>query len=221
MFRSSCLPGFLLILLQVGGAYAVGPADTKSTESFVESRNQIVRWASGFVAKKRNSIAGVVRPEAPSEGIYRYVDERVIFGKTSKHEQCALHLGRRFETREWVFDFYLESKTRPAGSVAMIHENPEFGDVALLLEGHLVVQSQPTVSNIEGVTTLDLHTTASSMSLLSLDVSKSKGLGEGSLSVVLDGEDNILQVTCRFMNSLRIRDGRRIDPVTCHFDHTS
>jgi hypothetical protein len=221
MFRSSCAQGVLLILLQVGAAYAIGPTDSKSTESFVESRSQIIRWASAFVAKKRKSIAGVVMPQAPSGGTYHYVDERVIFGKTAKNEQCALHLGRRVETREWVFDFYLESKTRPAGSVAMIHENPESGDVALLLEGDLVVQNQPTVSNIDGVTTLDLHTTASSMSLLSLDVSKSKGLGEGSLSVVLDAEDNILQVTCRFMNSLRVRDGRRVEPVTCHFDHTS
>ena len=221
MLRSSCLQGVLLILLNVGVAYAIGPADSKSTESFVESRNQIVRWASGFVAKKRKSITAVIKPEAQSGGIYHYVDERVIFGTTAKKEQCALHLGRRRETGEWVFNFYLENKVRPAGSVAMIHENPEFGDIALLLEGYLVVQSLPTVPNIEGETTLDLHTTATSMSLLSLDVSKSRGLGEESLSVLLDDEDNIIQITCRFINSRRIRDGRRVEPVTCYFDHVS
>jgi hypothetical protein len=221
MFRSSCLQGVVLILLNVGVASAIGPADSKSTESFVESRNQIVRWASGFAAKRRNSITGFIKPEAQSGGIYHYVNERVIFGTTARKEQCALHLGRRRESGEWVFNFYLENKTRPVGSVAMIHENPEFGDVALFLEGYLVVQSQPTVPNIEGETTLDLHTTASSMSLLSLDVSKSRGLGEESLSVLLDDEDNIIQITCRFINSVRIRDGRRTDPATCYFDHVS
>jgi hypothetical protein len=221
MFGSSCLQGFFLILFQVSVAYAIGSADSKSTESFVESRNQITRWASGFVAKKRNSMTGFVKPEAPSGGIYHYADERVIFGKTAKNEQCALHLGRRLESGEWVFNFYLENKTRRVGSVAIIHENPEFEDVPVLLEGYLVVQGQPTVSNIESVTTLDLHTTATSMSLLSLDVSKSAGLGEGSMSVLLDDEDNIIQVTCRFINSIRIRDGRRTDPATCYFDHVS
>jgi len=180
-----------------------------------------MRWASGFVAKKRNSITGFVKPEAPFGEIYHYVNERIIFGKTAKNEECALHLGRRLESGEWVFNFYLENKKRQVGSVSMIHENLGFGDGAVSLEGYLVVQSQPTVSNIGSVTTLDLHTTASSMSLLSLDVYTSGSLGEKSLSILLDGEDNILQVTHRFINSLRIRDGRRVDPVTCHFDNVS
>ena len=89
------------------------------------------------------------------------------------------------------------------------------------MEGDLVIQSRPTVSNIGAVTTLDLHTTATSMSLLSLDVYTSAGLGEKSLSILLDDEDNIIQITCRFINSVRIRDGRRVDPVTCDFDHVS
>ena len=180
-----------------------------------------MRWASGFVAKKRNSITGFVKPEAPFGEIYHYVNERIIFGKTAKNEECALHLGRRLESGEWVFNFYLQNKTRQVGSVSMIHENLGFGDGAVLLDGYLVVQSQPTVSNIGAVTTLDLHTTASSMSLLSLDVYTSGSLGEESLSILLDDEDNILQVTYRFINSLRIRDGRRVDPVTCHFDNVS
>ena len=221
MSGSSFLQGFFLIFFNVGVAYAIGAADSKSTESFVESRNQITRWASGFVAKKRNSITGFVKPETPSGGTYHYVDERTIFGKTARNEQCALNLGRRLESGEWVFNFYLENKTRRAGSASTVHENPGFGDDAVLFEGYLVVQSQPTVSNIEGVTTLDLHTTATSMSLLSLDVSRSGGLGEGSMSVLLDDEDNIIQITCRFINSIRIRDGRRIDPATCYFDHAS
>ena len=83
------------------------------------------------------------------------------------------------------------------------------------------MQSQPTVSNIESVTSLDLHTTVKSMSLLSLDVYRSGILGEESLSIELDDEDNIAQVTYRFVNNIRIRDGRRVDPVTCHFDHVS
>ena len=221
MSGSSCLQGLLLILFQVGAAYAIGSSDSRSTDLFAESRDQIMRWASGFVAKKRNSITGFVKPEAPFGEIYHYVNERIIFGKTAKNEECALHLGRRLESGEWVFNFYLENKKRQVGSVSMIHENLGFGDGAVSLEGYLVVQSQPTVSNIGSVTTLDLHTTASSMSLLSLDVYTSGSLGEKSLSILLDGEDNILQVTHRFINSLRIRDGRRVDPVTCHFDNVS
>ena len=209
------------MLFHVSVAYAIGSADSRSTDSFVESRDQISRWASGFMAKKRNSISGFVKPESPFGGIYHYVDERTIFGKTAKDEECALHLGRRLESGEWVFNFYLENKKREVGSVSMIHENLGFGDGAVLLEGFLVVQSQPTVSNIEAVTSLDLHTTASSMSLLSLDVYTSGILGEESLSILLDEWDNILQVTYRFINSLRIRDGRRVDPVTCYFDHVS
>jgi hypothetical protein len=219
MFSSSCLQGCFLILFHVNAAYAIGSADSRSTESFLESRNQIIRWASGFVAKKRASIAGVAKPEVSSGGIYHYVDERIIFGKTADKKECALHLGRRRESGEWVFNFYLENKKREVGSVSVIPEDLGSGDGAVLLEGYLVVQSQPTVSNIESVTSLDLHTTASSISLLSLDVYRSGVLGEESLSIVLDAEDNVSQVTFRFINNLRIRDGRRIDPVTCHFDH--
>jgi hypothetical protein len=185
----------------------------------VESRDQIIRWASGFVAKKRNSIAGFAKPEVPLGGIYHYVDERIIFGKTAAKEECALHLGRRRESGEWVFSFYLENKKREVGSVSPMHENLGSGDGALLFEGYVVVQSQQTVANIEAVTSLDLHTTASSMSLLTLDVYASGVLGEESLSIVLDADDNVSQVTYRFINSLRIRDGRRVDPVTCHFDY--
>ena len=221
MLRSSCLQGSFLILFHVGVAYAIGSADSKSAESFMQARDQIVRWASGFVAKRRDSIAGFAKPEAPFAGPYHYVDERTIFGKTGRKEECALHLGRRLESGEWVFNFYLENKKREVDSVSMIHKNLGFGDGALLFEGYLVLQSQPTVSNIEAVTSLDLHTTASSISLLSLKVYKSEPLGEESLSIVLDSEDNIKQVTYRFINSLRIRDGRRVDPVTCHFDHVS
>jgi hypothetical protein len=187
----------------------------------MESRSQIVRWASRFVAKKRNSIAGFVRPETPFGGAYHYINERIIFGKTAKNEECALHLGKRLESGEWVFNFYLENKKREVGSVSAIQENLGLGDGALLLEGNLVVQSQSTVSNIESVTSLDLHTTAKSMSLLSLDVYRSGILGEESLSIELDDEDNISQVTYRFVNNIRIRDGRRVDPVTCHFDYVS
>jgi hypothetical protein len=220
MFGSSRLHGFFLILLCVGVAHAAGAAESKpSTESFTDSRSQIIRWASGFVAKKRNSVTGFVKPETPSEAIYHYVDERIIFGKTAKKEECALHLGRRLESGEWVFNFYLESKTPQAGSVSIIHE--DIGDVIVSLEGYLVIQNQPSVLNIGSVTTLDLHTTATSMSLLSLDVYTSAGLGEKSLSILLDDEDNIIQITCRFINSVRIRDGRRVDPVTCYFDHVS
>jgi hypothetical protein len=218
MFGSSRLLGFFLIFFHVSIAYAIGSADTR-TDSFVESRDQIIKWASGFVAKKRNSIAGFAKPEVPFEGIYHYVDERMIFGKTANHEECALHLGKRRETGEWVFGFYLESKKREVGSVSPMHENIGPGDGAVLLEGYLVVQSQHIVANIEAVTSLDLHTTASSLSLLSIDVYRSGTLGEESLSIVLDEEDNVTQVTYRFINSLRIRDGRRVDPVTCHFDH--
>jgi len=221
MLSSPFLPGFLLILCHVGAAHAIGSTDSKSTESFVESRDQIVRWASGFVAKKRSSITGFARPEVPFEGTYHYVDERTIFGKTSHHEECALHLGRRRETGEWVFNFYLEYKKRQIESVSMLHENLGLGDGAVLFEGNLVVQNQPTVSNIGAVTTLDLHTTPRTIALLSLDVSKSAGLGEESLSILLDYEGNIVQTTYRFINDLRIRDGRRVDPVTCHFDYVS
>jgi hypothetical protein len=117
-----------------------------------------------------------------------------------------------------VFNFYLESKRREVDSVSMIHENLGLGDDALSFEGHLVLQGQRTVSSFEAVTSLDLHATASSISLLGLEVYKSGPLGEKSMSIVLDGEDNIAQVTYRSINSLRIRDGRRVDPVTCHFD---
>jgi hypothetical protein len=231
MFSSSWLQGFFLILFQVSVAYAMGSADSKSadsksadpksTDTFVESRDRIIRWASGFVAKKRNSMTGFVKPEAPFEGIYHYVDERVIFGKTAKNEECALHLGRRRESGEWVFNFYLENKKREVGSVSMIHENLGFGDGAVLFEGYLLIQSQTIVANIGTVTTLDLHTTPSRISLLSLEVYPSGILGEESMSILLDEEDNVSQVTYRFINSIRIRDGRRVDPVTCHFDHVS
>jgi hypothetical protein len=221
MFRSSCLPGFFLILFHVSVAFAIGSADSKSTDSFVESRDQIIKWASRFVAKKRNSITGFVKPEAPFGGVYHYVDERIIFGKTARNEECALHLGRRLESREWVFDFYLEKRKREINSVSMMHENLGIGDGAVLFEGSIVVQSQPTVSNIGAVTSLDLHTTASSMSLLGLEVYKTGTLGEESLSILVDDEDNVLQLTYRFINNIRIRDGRRIDPVTCYFNHVS
>jgi len=219
MFRLSCLPGFFLILFHVGVACAIGSADSRSTDSFLDSRDQIIKWASRFVAKKRNSITGFVKPEAPFVGIYHYVNERIIFGKTAKNEECALHLGRRLESGEWVFSFYLENKKREVGSVSMIHENLGLGDGAVLFEGSIVIQSQHTVSNIGAVTSLDLYTTPSTMSLLSLEVYTSGILGEESLSIFLDDEDNILQVTYRFINNLRIRDGRRVDPVTCHFNH--
>jgi hypothetical protein len=211
MFRLSCLQGSFLILFYVGIAYA----ESRSTDSFVESRERIIRWASGFVAKKRNSITGFAKPEVPFGGIYHYVDERLISGKTADDKECALHLGKRLESGEWVFSFYLEEKKREVDSISMIHENLGFGDGVLSFEGELVIQSQRAVSN----TYLDLHTTASGISLLSLIVYTSGILGEESLSLSLDDEDNILRVTYRFINSLRIRDGRRVDPVTCHFDY--
>jgi hypothetical protein len=211
MFRLSCLQGSFLILFYVGVAYA----ESRSTDSFVESRERIIRWASGFVAKKRNSITGFAKPEVPFGGIYHYVDERLISGKTADDKECALHLGKRLESGEWVFSFYLEEKKREVDSISMIHENLGFGDGVLSFEGELVIQSQRAVSN----TYLDLHTTASGISLLSLIVYTSGILGEESLSLSLDDEDNILRVTYRFINSLRIRDGRRVDPVTCHFDY--
>jgi hypothetical protein len=213
MFSSSCLPGVFLILFHVGVAYAIGSADSKSTDSFVESREKIIRWASGFVAKKRNSIAGFAKPEVPFGGAYHYVEERLIFGKTADDKECALHLGKRLESGEWVFSFYLEDKKRQVDSISMIHENLGFGDGVLSFEGELVIQSQQNVSN----TYLDLHTTASGISLLSLIVYTSGILGEESMSLSLDDEDNIVQITYRFINSLRIRDGRRVDPVTCRF----
>jgi hypothetical protein len=219
MFGSSCLKGSFLLFLHISVAYGVGSADSRSTDSFVDTRERIIRWASGFVAKKRGSIAGFAKLEAPFGGIYHYVDERLIFGKTAKGEECALHLGRRIESGEWVFNFYLEDKKREVGSVSMIRENLGFGDGVVLFEGEIVLQSQPIVSNVGAVTStsLDLHTTASSISLLSLAVYTSGILGEESMSISLDDEGNILQVSYRFINSLRMRDGRRIDPVTCQF----
>jgi hypothetical protein len=218
MLRCACLQGSFLILLHVGVAFAIDAPDSKSTDSFVRARDQIARWATNFVAKKRDSIAGFAKPEAPFEGSFHYVDERTILGKTTQKEECALHLGRRLESGEWVFDFYLENKRREADSVSMIHENLGLGDDTLAFEGHVVLQGQRTVSSAEAVTSLDLHATASSLSLVSLEVYKSGPLGEKSMSIAVDGEDNITQVTYRSINSLRIRDGRRVDPVTCHFD---
>jgi hypothetical protein len=218
MLRSACLQGSALILLNVAVAFAIDAPDSRSGDSFVRARDQIARWATGFVAKKRDSIAGFAKSEAPFEGSHRYVDERTILGKTTHKEECALHLGRTLESGEWVFNFYLENKRREVDSVSMIRENLGLGDDALSFEGRLVLQGQRSVSNVEAVTSLDLHATASSISLLSLEVYKSGPLGEKSMSIVLDGEDNITQVTFRFINSLRIRDGRRVDPVTCHFD---
>jgi hypothetical protein len=219
MFSSSCLKGSFLLFLHASAAYALGSADSRSTDSFVESRERIVRWASGFVAKKRSSITGFAKLEVPFGGTYHYDDQRVIFGKTAKKEECALHLGRRVESGDWVFNFYLEDKKREIGSVSIIRENLGFGDGAVLFEGELVVQSQPTVSNVGTRTSLDLHTTPTSISLLSISVYKSGILGEESLSISLDAEDNISQITYRFLNSSRIRDGRTIDPVTCYFYH--
>jgi hypothetical protein len=213
MFRSSCLPGFFLILFHVSIAYAIGSADSRPTDSFVESRERIIRWASGFVAKKRNSITGFAKPEAPFGGTYHYVEERLIFGKTADDKECALHLGKRLESGEWVFSFYLEDKRRQADSISIIHENLGSGDNVLSFEGELVIQSQQYVSN----TYLDLHTTASGISLLNLIVYTSGILGEESMSLSLDDQDNVVQITYRFINSPRIRDGRRVDPVTCRF----
>jgi hypothetical protein len=213
MFSSSCLPGFFLILFHVSIAYAIGSADSRPTDSFVESRERIIRWASGFVAKKRNSITGFAKPEVPFGGTYHYVEERLIFGKTADDKECALHLGKRLESGEWVFSFYLEDKRRQADSISIIHENLGFGDSVLSFEGELVIQSQQYVSN----TYLDLHTTASGISLLNLIVYTSGILGEESMSLSLDDQDNVVQITYRFINSPRIRDGRRVDPVTCRF----
>jgi hypothetical protein len=217
MFSSSCLPGFFLILFHVSVAYAVGSADSKSTDSFAASRERIIKWASGFVAKKRNSITGFAKPEVPFAGIYHYGDERLILGKTPDDKECALHLGKRLESGEWVFSFYLEDKRRELDSISMIRENLGSGDGVLLFEGELVIQSQRAISN----TYLDLHTTASGISLLSLIVYTTGSLGEESLSLSLDDDDNIIQVAYRFIDSFRIRDGRRVDPVTCRFYYVS
>ena len=43
----------------------------------------------------------------------------------------------------------------------------------------------------------------------------------GRMFILVDDEDNVLQGTYRFINDLRIRDGRRVDPVTCFFVHVS
>ena len=222
MFRSQCLLGLFLTFCQVGLTCAIGSAEPRSSDSFVESRNQIIRWASGFVAKKRDSVTGFVKPEVPFGGTYHYVDERTVFGKTARGEECALHVGRRLESGEWVFNFYLENKKREVGSVSMLHENLGFGDGAVLFEGYLVVQSQRIVSNIGAVTSLVLDTTPSSIGLLSLDVYATGGsLGEESLLIFLDDQSNIEQATYKFVNDIRIHDGRRVDPVTCHFYYVS
>jgi len=218
MFRSSSLLGSFLILFHVSVVSAIG---LQSADTFTDSRDQISKWASGFVAKKRASITGFAKPEVPFRGLYHYVDERVIFGKTAHHEECALHLGKRLESADWIFNFYLANRKREVESVSMIQENLGFGDGVVLFEGAMVVQSQPTVSNSEAVISLDLHTTVTSISLLSLEVYPSGALGEESLSIVLDDENNIIQVTYRFTNSVRIRDGRRVDPVTCYFYYVS
>ena len=91
-----------------------------------------------------------------------------------------------------------------------------------MFEGYLVVQNQQSVSNIGNVTYLDLHTTPSSIALLGLEVYTIGGsLGEESLLIFLDEEDNVVQATYRFVNDLRKRDGRRVDPVTFHFYYVS
>jgi hypothetical protein len=215
MFGSLCRQGSFLLLLPVGVAYAIGSGDSKSTESFVESRNQIIRWASNFVAKKRESVSA--RPKVPSGETY-HADARLIFGKTAGGVECALLLGRRLESGEWVFNLYLENEKRSADSVGATQEDTRFEDGAMQFEGHVVLQSQLRVSNERAVTSLDLHTTVSSMSLLSLGVSPGM-LEEDSVSIVLDDDSNIKQVTYRFTNSKKIRDGLKVDPVTCHFDH--
>jgi hypothetical protein len=215
MLGSFCRQGSFLLLLPVGVAYAIGTGDSKSTESFVESRNQIIRWASSFVSKKRESVSTM--PRVPSGETY-HPDERLIFGKTARGEECALHLGRRLESGEWVFNLYLENEKRPADSVSMTHEDLDFEDGTMQFEGHLVLQSEPRVSNKGAVTSLDLHTTVSSMSLLSLGVSPGV-LEEDSLSIVLDDDSNVKQATYRFTNTKKTSDGRKADPVTCHFDH--
>jgi hypothetical protein len=210
MFGSLCRQGLLLLLLPFGVAHAIGPGDSRSTDSFAASRNQITTWASGFVAKTRQSAATKV----PLQETYQ-AGERVIFGKTARREQCALHLGRRLESGEWVFNLYLEDKSRDQASTI---EDFGFEDAAMSFEGRVVVQSQPRVSHDKAVTSLDLHTTASSMSLLSLSASPGL-LEEDSLSIVLDDESNVVQATYRFVKSMKIREGVKRDPVTCHFDH--
>jgi hypothetical protein len=202
-----------LIVLPVGVAYAIGPGDTRSTDSFAASRNQIMTWASGFVAKRRESVSA--SPKVPLEETYQ-PGERLIFGKTARRQQCALHLGRRLESGEWVFNLYLENKSRDSASTT--DEDPGFEDAAMSFEGRVVVQSQPRVSKNGAVTSLDLHTTVSSMSLLSLGVSPGM-LEEDSLSIILDDDSNIVQATYRFIKSRKPRDEGKRDPVTCHFDH--
>ncbi len=200
-----------MILLPLGAAYAIGPGDARSTDSFAASRNQIIRWASGFVAKTRGSVSP--SPKVPLEDTYQ-AGERLIFGKTARREQCALHLGRRLESGDWVFNLYLEDKSRDHASTI----DEDAGDAAMSFEGRVVVQSQPRVSHDKAVTSLDLHTTVSSISLLSLSASPGL-LEEDSLSIVLDDESNVVQATYRFIKSMKIREGVKRDPVTCHFDH--
>jgi hypothetical protein len=212
MFGSLCRQGLLLILLPLGVAYAIGPGDSRSTDSFAASRNQIIGWASGFVAKNREAVSAT--PRVPLEETYQ-AGERLIFGKTARREQCALHLGRRLESGDWVFSLYLENKSQ-----ASPIEDSGFEDAAMSFEGRVAVQSQPRVSHDKAVTSLDLHTTASSISLLSLSASPGL-LEEDSLSIVLDDESNIVQATYRFIKSRRTRDEVKRDPVTCHFDHLS
>jgi hypothetical protein len=212
MFGSLCRQGLLLVLLPLGVAYAIGPGDSRSTDSFAASRNQIITWASGFVAKKREAVSTSQR--VPLEETYQ-AGERLIFGKTARREQCALHLGTRLESGEWVFSLYLENKSGDQGSPI---EDSGFEDAAMSFEGRVVVQSQPRVSHDKAVTSLDLHTTVSSISLLSLSASPGL-LEEDSLSIVLDDESNIVQATYRFIKSMRTRDEVKRDPVTCHFDH--
>jgi hypothetical protein len=179
MFGSLCRQGLLLILLPFGVAQAIGPGDSRSTDSFAASRNQII----------------------------------LIFGKTARLEQCALHLGRRLDSGDWVFSLYLENKSQGSPS-----DDSGFEDAAMSLEGRVVLQGQPRVSHDKAVTSLDLHTTVSSISLLSLSASPGL-LEEDSLSIVLDDESNVAQATYRFIKSRRIREGVKRDPVTCHFDH--
>jgi hypothetical protein len=212
MFGSLCRQGLLLILLPLGVAYAIGPGDSRSTDSFAASRNQIIRWASGFVAKKRESVSG--SQKVPLEETYQS-GERLIFGKTARREQCALHLGRRLESGEWVFNLFLENKSPDQPSSI---DDSGLEDAAMSFEGRVAVQSQPRVSHDKAVTSLDLHTTASSISLLSLSASPGL-LEEDSLSIVLDDDSNVVQATYRFIKSMKIREGVKHDPVTCHFDH--
>jgi hypothetical protein len=213
MLGSLCRQGSFLLLFHVSAAYAIGPGDSRSTDLFVESRNQIIKWASGFAAKKRESVSA--SQKVPLEETYQ-AGERLIFGKTARREQCALHLGRRLESGDWVFNLYLENKSRDSASTT--DEDPGFEDAAMSFEGRVVVQSQPRVSNGKAVTSLDLHTTVSSMSLLSLGVSPGM-LEEDSLSIILDDDSNIVQATYRFIKSRKPRDEGKRDPVTCHFDH--